>query len=379
MPGFVRVPDRIGAGDFLDFQSPAAGATDAGKAWSWNNVSAKFVPTSFLLASAVSAFGLTLIDDADAATARATLGLAIGTNVQAFDAELAAIAGLVSAADRLPYFTGSGTAALAVFTAFGRSLADDADAATARTTLGLGTMATATETSYPLLTGTRAMATSQAQTFTNGLVTALLKPPADSSNAMQIQKASGTTLFILDSTNQDFQFFGSLQSFRPVGSALPNINITGGSNPYVYFQNGVCYGKMQVIDGSNFFLLGTQTNHDMQFYSNSTPRAVLSAAGYWFFGDGTAPTAVVDIIASSTARASLRLREGTAPTSPNSGDVWYPTGGRLTLRRSTTTEVVATGVTATGGAATAGATYTATEQGMLQKVYDAARNFGLLT
>jgi hypothetical protein len=65
-------------------------------------------------------------------------GYTIGTNVQAYDAGLQSISGLTTSADKMIYTTASDTYAVTDLTSFARTILDDADAATARTTLGGG-------------------------------------------------------------------------------------------------------------------------------------------------------------------------------------------------------------------------------------------------
>ncbi len=138
------VGDKVsdGGSSYICILAHTSGASTepgVGGSWTtnWNLLAAKGSPgagTGDMLAAN------NLSDLANKATSRTNLGTAIGTNVQAWDTDLDALAGLTYAADKLAYFTGAHAAAVTTFTSAARTWVAAVDAAAERAILGLGTV-----------------------------------------------------------------------------------------------------------------------------------------------------------------------------------------------------------------------------------------------
>jgi len=127
-----------------------------------------------------------------------------------------------------------------------------------------------------------------------------------------------------------------------------------GTNAYLQAKTSSSTGTAEIslikstsAAAANWKYWGSSGGSEYVQMDNSTTNGMRFTGGPWSFGTAANPTATVHITGSTTTRASLRVASGTAPTTPNDGDIWY-TGTYLQHRQSGETRNIATMTTGTG-------------------------------
>ncbi len=192
----------------------------------------------------ISAYGKTLVDDADASAARTTLGLVIGTNVQAWDADLDTIASLTPTTDNFMVAT-SGAWASRTPTQ-------------ARSQMGLGSIAllsTITEANITLADNTTNNVTTSAHGF-------VVKAPNDASKFFR-----GDATWAIPSSPQADLINGKITTAVASNNLTVAIKTLAGNDPsasdpvYVRIGNTLrtITGALSVTKnaGTNWFAAGS--------------------------------------------------------------------------------------------------------------------------
>jgi hypothetical protein len=103
-----------------------------------------------------------------------------------------------------------------------------------------------------------------------------------------------------------------------------NGNVTAGSVTKSMFGQYYAFSMGGAIAATSIYAnyCATMAGGDVMYYLYCIPDVPSYLAGDLGLGV-TVPTAKLDIEGSTTAKASMRLRAGTAPTSPNEGDIYF--------------------------------------------------------
>jgi len=144
-----------------------------------------------------------------AADARTNLGLAIGSDVQAHGDILDDLSGLTQATDKLPYFDSATTAATTDLSSFGRTLIDDANAAAARTTLGVDAAGTDNSTDVTLVTTTADYLSIAGQAITLGQIDLA----TDVTGSLPNGNLANSTITVSDGSNSTATALGGTITF----------------------------------------------------------------------------------------------------------------------------------------------------------------------
>jgi hypothetical protein len=280
-----------------------------------------------------------------ASGARSALGLAIGVNVQAYDATLQSISALGTAADKMIYTTGIDTWAETATTSYGRSLLNLANAAAGITALGLGTISTQNANAVSITGGTITGITdivvadggTGASSFT---AYSLIAAGTTSTGAFQNVSGVGTAGQILTSngagTLPTWQAAAAGGTVTSVSGTTNRITSTGGTDPIIDIS-AVYVGQTSLVTLGTV-TTGTWSATNIALAKGGTNAALTADNGAIFYS-----TATAGALLASTATAGKVLQSGSS-AAPTWSTPTYPSasGTSGTILRSNGTNNVYT-------------------------------------